>query len=65
MAAAKATGSLTRQGPVSRAATVANDAAAPAGAAPGRGETVARAPAAGWRDMAAARARESLRSAKD
>src|SRR5947209_2973042 len=65
MAAAKPTGSFTRHGPVSRAATVAKDATGPAppdsagpavAAAPNKGVTVARAPAAGWRDMAAARA---------
>src|SRR5437764_7094658 len=74
MAAAKPTGSFTRHGPVSRAATVANDAAGtpagdgagpPAGMAPNKGVSVARPPAAGWRDMAAARAWGSSREAED
>src|SRR2546423_898049 len=49
-AAGRATGSWPRHGPVSRAATVANKGTS-AGA-----EVVPRAPDAGWRDMAAARA---------
>jgi hypothetical protein len=59
MAPAKPTGSLTRHGPVRRPATVVKEAASA-----GR-DIPPRALAAGWREMAAARARGSVREASD